>query len=236
MARELSGSSYEYNRYPPLHAYEHGYNSHSGSRSLLLDVPEDHHPVEEVQGIQPSQIQNVRRSRSPVDPAAGGSISGATVMGMDPNGSQSDLGLQSDASSSEESPVVHVEGAPGDPDPAIGGRIGAQSAYQAYQEALGKLLVLSDRGGGDIESWKPYVVTQKARQRQVALLLCGWSVNGDELMGAVRRWEKEGSFPRAACWLVFMKEYDKAVELLMRSNGMSLSLSKNLGLELLTTI
>ena len=207
---------YEYSRYP--HAYEHGYNSHAGSRSLLLDVPGEHHPVEEV---QPSQVQSARRSRSPGDgPAVGGSTSGAaTVMGMDPNSNPSDLGLQSDASSSEESPVL--EGAAGGHDTGVGGGIGAQSAYQAYQGALEKLLVLSNRGGGDIESWKPYVATQKARQRQVALLLCGWSVNGDELMGAIRRWEKEGSFPRAACWLVFMKEYDMAIELLMRSNGMS---------------
>ena len=216
VSREPSGSVYEYSRYP--HAYEHGYNSHAGSRSLLLDVPGEHHPVEEV---QPSQVQSARRSRSPGDgPAVGGSTSGAaTVMGMDPNSNPSDLGLQSDASSSEESPVL--EGAAGGHDTGVGGGIGAQSAYQAYQGALEKLLVLSNRGGGDIESWKPYVATQKARQRQVALLLCGWSVNGDELMGAIRRWEKEGSFPRAACWLVFMKEYDMAIELLMRSNGMS---------------
>jgi hypothetical protein len=44
-------------------------------------------------------------------------------------------------------------------------------------------------------------------------------VNGDELMGAIRRWEKEGS----------MKEYDMAVELLMRSNGMSIVLQKTSG-------
>ena len=221
VSRDPSGSVYEYSRYPPSYAYEHGYNSHAGSRSLLLDVPGEHHPVEEV---QTSQVQT-RRSRSPCDgPTIGGSTGGATVMGMDSNGSAGDLGLQSDASSSEESPVI-LEGATGGHDTGVGGGIGAQSAYQAYQAALGKLLVLSNRGGGDIEGWKPYVATQKARQRQVALLLCGWSVNGDELMGAIRRWEKEGSFPRAACWLVFMKEYDMAVELLMRSNGMSFVLS-----------
>ena len=223
VTREPSGSVYEYSRYPPSHAFDHVYSSHVGSRSLLLDVPGDHHPVEEV---QPSQVPNARRSRSPIDgPTIGTSTSGATVMGMDPNGSASDLGLQSDASSNEESPVI-LEGATGGDNTSVGGGIGAQSTYQAYQAALGKLLVLSNRGGGDIESWKPYVATQKARQRQVALLLCGWSVNGDELMGAIRRWEKEGSFPRAACWLVFMKEYDMAVELLMRSNGISIVLQK----------
>jgi hypothetical protein len=81
-------------------------------------------------------------------------------MGMDANSSPGDLGLQSDASSSEESPVI-VEGATGGHDAGVGGGIEAQSAYQAYQAALGKLLVLSNRGGGDIESWKPYVASQR---------------------------------------------------------------------------
>ena len=223
VAREPPGSIYEYNRYPPLHVYEHGHNSHGGSRSLLLDVPVEHHPAEEV---QPSQMPNVRRSRSPADGAAAAVASasgGATVLGMDPNGSPSDSGLQSDASSGEGSPIVHTEGAINGPDStAAGVHIGAQSAYQAYQAALGELLVLSNRGGVDIADWKPGVATQKALQRQVALLLCGWSVNGDELLTAIRRWEREGSFPRAACWLVFMKEYEKAIECLMQSKGVSI--------------
>ncbi|KAF8346674.1 hypothetical protein F5887DRAFT_960284 [Amanita rubescens] len=168
-------------------------------------------------------MPNVRRSRSPADGAAAAASSaggGATVLGMDPNGSPSESGLQSDASSGEGSPIVHMDGAISGPDStaAAGVHIGAQSAYQAYQAALGELLVLSNRGGVDIADWKPGVATQKALQRQVALLLCGWSVNGDELLTAIRRWEREGSFPRAACWLVFMKEYEKAIECLMRSN------------------
>lgn len=222
VTREPPGSIYEYNRYPPLHVFEHGHGSHGGSRSLLLDVPVEHHPAEDA---QPSQVPNIRRSRSPADGAAAAvaSASGSsTVLGMDLNGSPSDSGLQSDASSGEGSPIVHIEGATSGPDStAAGARIGAQSAYQAYQAALGELLVLSNRGGVDIINWKPGVATQKALQRQVALLLCGWSVNGDDLLAAIRRWEREGSFSRAACWLVFMKEYDKAVECLMRSNGMS---------------
>jgi len=36
------------------------------------------------------------------------------------------------------------------------------------------------------------------------------------------RWEKDGQHSRAACWLVFMKQYNKALELLMRSKGRDL--------------
>src|SRR6266576_1120568 len=61
VAREPPGSIYEYNRYPPLHVYEHGHSSHGGSRSLLLDVPVENHLAEETQP---------RRSRSPADAAA----------------------------------------------------------------------------------------------------------------------------------------------------------------------
>lgn len=38
------------------------------------------------------------------------------------------------------------------------------------------------------------------------------------------RWEKEGKHSRAACWLVFTRQYSKAVELLMRSKGKLCSL------------
>ncbi|KAM6501602.1 hypothetical protein JOM56_001579 [Amanita muscaria] len=95
---------------------------------------------------------------------------------------------------------------------------------QAYQLALQAIISRSTKiSNGDLTasaavSWRPSVPTQKALQRHVALLLCGWSVDEDDLMGAIRRWEREGNYPRAACWLVFMKQYDKATELLMRSD------------------
>ena len=34
------------------------------------------------------------------------------------------------------------------------------------------------------------------------------------------RWEKEGHLSQAACWLVFTRQYSKAVDMLMSSNGM----------------
>lgn len=35
----------------------------------------------------------------------------------------------------------------------------------------------------------------------------------------VRRWEKDGKYSRAACWLVFTRQFTRAIELLMRSEG-----------------
>lgn len=83
------------------------------------------------------------------------------------------------------------------------------------------LLALAARRGSDTSksSWKPAVHTSKLLQRQIALQVIGWSLRDDELSDAIRRWQKEGQFARAACWLVFTKQYGKAVELLMRSDG-----------------
>jgi hypothetical protein len=35
----------------------------------------------------------------------------------------------------------------------------------------------------------------------------------------IRSWEREGKHSRAACWLVFTRQFSKAIELLMRSKG-----------------
>lgn len=67
--------------------------------------------------------------------------------------------------------------------------------------------------------WKPAVHTAKLLQRQIALQVIGWSLRDDELNDAIKRWQKEGQYARAACWLVFTKKYGQAVELLMRSDG-----------------
>ncbi|PFH53658.1 hypothetical protein AMATHDRAFT_137028 [Amanita thiersii Skay4041] len=96
-----------------------------------------------------------------------------------------------------------------------------QSDYQAALSVLVKRINKNMGGSDAADAWRPPVASHKLLQRQVALQLCGWSVREDDLMGAIRRWEKEGAYPRAACWLVFMKQYDKAVELLMRSNDES---------------
>ncbi|KAF7331667.1 zinc-ribbon-16 domain-containing protein [Mycena kentingensis (nom. inval.)] len=55
-------------------------------------------------------------------------------------------------------------------------------------------------------------------QRQVALQLCGWSLKEEDLWANIKKWEKEGSHSRAACWLVFAQKYSEAVQVLMRSN------------------
>jgi hypothetical protein len=49
------------------------------------------------------------------------------------------------------------------------------------------------------------------------LHLCGWSVGEEDLNHEIRRWEREGQQSRAACWLVFTRQYQRALELLMRS-------------------
>lgn len=97
------------------------------------------------------------------------------------------------------------------------------------------LTSLTTRRGMDRSSWKPTVSTNRLIQRQVALQLCGWSFKEDEFMSEIKRycipmlcpdtlnmarWEKEGKFSRAACWLVFTRQYGKAIELLLRSDGM----------------
>lgn len=81
------------------------------------------------------------------------------------------------------------------------------------------LAALAARRGSDRSSWKPTVHTSKLTQRQIGLQVIGWSLREDELAAAIKRWQKEGRFARAACWLVFTKQYSKAVELLMRSDG-----------------
>ncbi|KAF7301219.1 zinc-ribbon-16 domain-containing protein [Mycena indigotica] len=65
------------------------------------------------------------------------------------------------------------------------------------------------------------IATSRPLQRQVALHLCGWSLKEEDLWTNVKRWEKEGSHSRAACWLVFAQHYSKAFEVLMRSNDES---------------
>jgi hypothetical protein len=85
------------------------------------------------------------------------------------------------------------------------------------------LAALAARRGPDTirSNWKPAVHTSKLLQRQIALQVIGWSLRDDELNEAIKRWQKEGQFARAACWLVFTRQYGKAVELLIRSDGRS---------------
>ncbi|KIL59700.1 hypothetical protein M378DRAFT_996956 [Amanita muscaria Koide BX008] len=209
----------------PQHDHGHGYHTHVGRGSLLFDQTEyqsqsQHHyhhlPTEEVP--------------VPGGGAGGNSGSAGSITSLEVNLGSGEASLHGgDASGSEESPIITHDtfgiGA------TLGGISGAGAGEmssgwrdQAYQLALQAIISRSTKiSNGDLTasaavSWRPSVPTQKALQRHVALLLCGWSVNEDDLMGAIRRWEREGNYPRAACWLVFMKQYDKATELLMRSD------------------
>ncbi|KAI0032699.1 hypothetical protein K488DRAFT_49368 [Vararia minispora EC-137] len=71
---------------------------------------------------------------------------------------------------------------------------------------------------GSEPGWKPGVRTGRLLQRRFALELCGWSVKEEEFDAVVtRRWEKDGKRSRAACWLVFTRKHNRAIDLLMRS-------------------
>ncbi|TBU61554.1 hypothetical protein BD310DRAFT_872921 [Dichomitus squalens] len=75
---------------------------------------------------------------------------------------------------------------------------------------------------GSSETWKPSVSTARLSQRRFALQLCGWSLAQDDLARAIQKWEKEGKYSQAACWLVFTEQNKPAIETLMRSKDESL--------------
>ncbi|KZP05522.1 hypothetical protein FIBSPDRAFT_765742 [Athelia psychrophila] len=112
--------------------------------------------------------------------------------------------------------------------PATPGGIGAALGRHAlspsddiHGDFHAAILALCARKGIERAAWKPPVHSQKVEQRQFALQLCGWSLRDEDLQNAIKKWEKEGNHSRAACWLVFTRQYSKAVELLMRSKDES---------------
>ncbi|KIY67134.1 hypothetical protein CYLTODRAFT_376717 [Cylindrobasidium torrendii FP15055 ss-10] len=80
--------------------------------------------------------------------------------------------------------------------------------------ALKELLA---RGGLDATHWTPSVHTAKPLQRQVALLMIGWSMKEHELAKDIERWVENGKLSRAACWAVFTRRISKAVDILLHS-------------------
>lgn len=82
------------------------------------------------------------------------------------------------------------------------------------------IATLGARRNLDRWSWKSPVATGKLLQRKLALLTCGWSLREDEISATISRFERDGEISKAACWLVFTGQANKAVELLMRSDGM----------------
>lgn len=88
------------------------------------------------------------------------------------------------------------------------------------------LLLLSayhktDAAALESSDWKPTVPTAKLAQRQFALQLCGWSLKNEDISAVINKWEKDGRQSQAACWLVFLGRYNKAVDILMRSKDSS---------------
>ncbi|KAG9316819.1 hypothetical protein JVU11DRAFT_2885 [Chiua virens] len=86
-------------------------------------------------------------------------------------------------------------------------------SYGDFNAAIAAIL---SRYGLERTTWSPALRTNKCSQRELALQLCGWYL-GDELPNAIKKWEKDGQQSRAACWLVFTRQYTRALELLMRS-------------------
>ncbi|KAH9932531.1 uncharacterized protein B0H18DRAFT_1083268 [Fomitopsis serialis] len=85
-----------------------------------------------------------------------------------------------------------------------------------------RVMARRSRNDLDTTSWKPAVMTSRLVQRHLALHLCGWSLAEDDLLQAIKRWEKEGRHSQAACWLIFTDRSKAAVDLLMRSEDESL--------------
>ncbi|KAI0066182.1 WD40 repeat-like protein [Artomyces pyxidatus] len=63
--------------------------------------------------------------------------------------------------------------------------------------------------------------TSRPVQRRFALQLCGWRSKDEYFDATIDQWESEGKQSRAACWLVFLGQHSKAVDLLMRSKDES---------------
>ncbi|KAF8134417.1 hypothetical protein EV363DRAFT_1562004 [Boletus edulis] len=87
----------------------------------------------------------------------------------------------------------------------------------SYGDFNAAITAILSRQGVEKTYWSPAIRTNKSAQRELALQMCRWYLKGDELSDAIKKWEKEGQQSRAACWLVFTRQYTKALELLMRS-------------------
>ncbi|KAF9227102.1 WD40 repeat-like protein [Gyrodon lividus] len=86
----------------------------------------------------------------------------------------------------------------------------------SYGDFNAAITALLPRQGTE-KSWSPALRTNKLAQRELALQLCGWYLKDEDLSNAIKKWEKDGQQSRAACWLVFTRQYTRALELLMRS-------------------
>ncbi|KAF9241774.1 hypothetical protein BU15DRAFT_87047 [Melanogaster broomeanus] len=90
----------------------------------------------------------------------------------------------------------------------------------SYGDFTAAITVLLSRQSTENSGWSPVIRTNKMAQRELGLQLCGWYLKDDDLSNAIKKWERDGQQSRAACWLVFTRQYTRALELLMRSEGM----------------
>ncbi|KAG8729837.1 hypothetical protein FRC12_020678, partial [Ceratobasidium sp. 428] len=56
-------------------------------------------------------------------------------------------------------------------------------------------------------------------RRRLALALCGWDISNTELRNEITRWLREGKYTKAACWAIFLNDFQLATESLMHSSG-----------------
>lgn len=100
-----------------------------------------------------------------------------------------------------------------------------------YNAALNTLNSRSNLNS-DKFAFKSSVHTDKIQRRKLALALCNWKAGDEEIARSVRpcillrithrranRWEREGRYSQAACWLLFTNQGGRAIELLIRSKS-----------------
>ncbi|EIW83392.1 hypothetical protein CONPUDRAFT_71947 [Coniophora puteana RWD-64-598 SS2] len=82
-----------------------------------------------------------------------------------------------------------------------------------YDDAVDMVLMQS----AGLTAWKPMARTEMLARRRLALKLSGWDEAGS-VGELVEIWQGEGQWSRAACWLLFMQQHDKALSALMQSD------------------
>ncbi|QRV94364.1 SEH-associated protein 4 [Ceratobasidium sp. AG-Ba] len=86
----------------------------------------------------------------------------------------------------------------------------------------------ADTGGGTGDNGASFNTSpgsdgQKRRfgrlgRRRLALALCGWDISNTELKSEIARWLREGKCTKAACWAIFLDDFQLAIEALMHSS------------------
>ncbi|KAG8931547.1 hypothetical protein FRC02_002535 [Tulasnella sp. 418] len=61
------------------------------------------------------------------------------------------------------------------------------------------------------------IPTNKLQRRKLGLALCDWDLTKDGFVNEITNWVHRGENTRAACWAVLIKDYDGAIDHLIRS-------------------